>query len=577
MSFIDQPNLGYSYPLPPGVTITSANNIPSGSPNPYVIPDGQGLVRLANGFFSSNVELPPITAASVPVTIYRSSTFRFAVSNKGTDLDQSILVGPNECVRFVPTSSGWKFVDPEMQPAGAAPSTDSQQLSIGGTAAAPTLVISNGNSVPLPVNDFFRSGNGANTPDGTTDYTEGVTHNGFLGLGITANPIAPLNFQSTRADTVVLNSAATPHNENQAHAIGFDQAVAANGNKSGTRFQVPATTNGFSFWGGVNATSSKHFGNVQNRKWTIGDPSAPTGEGHWTIGTIGDDGFLEFRSPDAFTGNKIQGQVYFNGYSGNGNVSGSSFLLNTAANNAGSALVNRVLINGVGDLLVSNQAAPYADGDASYALLTVNGAIRVKGGAILTGNTVKQPGGIVFGADKVGTDSVSTTSQDSDGGITSLADGNMTFYSNGAVVGSVVAGGTWSKPGGGSWAATSDIRTKKDVKPLVTNVQALLALQPITFRYNGKGGSVDDGRSHTGFSAQDVQKTAFSGWVGKTIYALDGSIWDAKIHKPDEQILQLDTSNLVYELLGVCKAQQLTIDTLSARLDKLETSGKNRP
>lgn len=38
-------------------------------------------------------------------------------------------------------------------------------------------------TVPIGV-DFFRSGTGATTPDGVTDFTENISHNGNLGLGI---------------------------------------------------------------------------------------------------------------------------------------------------------------------------------------------------------------------------------------------------------------------------------------------------------------------------------------------------------------------------------------------------------
>lgn len=41
--------------------------------------------------------------------------------------------------------------------------------------------------LPGPQFDFFRSGTGATLPDGTNDYTENVSHNGFVGAGI-SNP-----------------------------------------------------------------------------------------------------------------------------------------------------------------------------------------------------------------------------------------------------------------------------------------------------------------------------------------------------------------------------------------------------
>jgi hypothetical protein len=65
-----------------------------------------------------------------------------------------------------------------------------------------------------------------------------------------------------------------------------------------------------------------------------------------------------------------------------------------------------------------------------------------------------------------------------------------------------VAVGNGFKPGGGAWAATSDDRVKRDVVPYQAGLAEVLRLDPIRYRYNGMGGTTDDGRNFVGLSAQ---------------------------------------------------------------------------
>jgi hypothetical protein len=57
----------------------------------------------------------------------------------------------------------------------------------------------------------------------------------------------------------------------------------------------------------------------------------------------------------------------------------------------------------------------------------------------------------------------------------------------------------------GTWAAISDPRTKENMQPWSQGLEAVLALNPITFNYNGKGGTSDDGQTHLGLDAAEVQ------------------------------------------------------------------------
>ena len=61
------------------------------------------------------------------------------------------------------------------------------------------------------------------------------------------------------------------------------------------------------------------------------------------------------------------------------------------------------------------------------------------------------------------------------------------------------------KPGGGAWAATSDLRVKRDVADYGAGLAQLTQLRPVSFQYNGQGGTRDDGRTHYGLIAQEAQ------------------------------------------------------------------------
>jgi hypothetical protein len=57
----------------------------------------------------------------------------------------------------------------------------------------------------------------------------------------------------------------------------------------------------------------------------------------------------------------------------------------------------------------------------------------------------------------------------------------------------------------GTWNSISDISVKRDIQPYMRGLADLLRLEPVTFRYNGEGGTVDDGTQMYGLVAQQVQ------------------------------------------------------------------------
>ena len=61
--------------------------------------------------------------------------------------------------------------------------------------------------------------------------------------------------------------------------------------------------------------------------------------------------------------------------------------------------------------------------------------------------------------------------------------------------------GNGFKPGGGSWAATSDKRLKENIQPLTGSLEKLLQLNPVTY-----GWKYETSEPTVGFIAQEVQE-----------------------------------------------------------------------
>lgn len=123
--------------------------------------------------------------------------------------------------------------------------------------------------------------------------------------------------------------------------------------------------------------------------------------------------------------------------------------------------------------------------------------------------------------------------------------------------------GTARKPGGGSWAATSDRRTKKEINPFTDGLTILTQINPVTFKYNGLYNTADDGQSYVGIIAQEVQEVA--------PYMI-GSYQAPKSPKNTEleEILNYDGGTyMLYVLVNSVKEQQKQIEELKESNKKL--------
>jgi hypothetical protein len=125
------------------------------------------------------------------------------------------------------------------------------------------------------------------------------------------------------------------------------------------------------------------------------------------------------------------------------------------------------------------------------------------------------------------------------------------------------------KPGGGSWKATSDARVKKDVKDFQLSLSALESVRPVRFKYNGLGGTTDNGREYVGVIAQELEK----------VMPFMVSSHKRKLHESDHQatdVKEVDPSaftyvliNSVQELSKQNKANEAREAEMSRRLDAL--------
>ena len=108
----------------------------------------------------------------------------------------------------------------------------------------------------------------------------------------------------------------------------------------------------------------------------------------------------------------------------------------------------------------------------------------------------------------------------------------------------------------GTLTDTSDARLKKDVQPYKEGFEKLLALDPVSFHFNGKAGTSDDSRKRIGLIAQDVQQV-----LPEIIHPQSRKLNPED--KEETEILTIDSKSLTFVLINAFKE-------MAARLEKLE-------
>jgi hypothetical protein len=118
--------------------------------------------------------------------------------------------------------------------------------------------------------------------------------------------------------------------------------------------------------------------------------------------------------------------------------------------------------------------------------------------------------------------------------------------------GNLIITGTATKPGGGSWTASSDARVKQNIASFVPGLAALLALKPVNYQYNGEGGTVADGKTYVGLIAQDVQP-----------------VLPQMVGDDADGFLTLDPSALPYVLINAVQQLAAQVAALQAQVTEL--------
>jgi Chaperone of endosialidase len=108
--------------------------------------------------------------------------------------------------------------------------------------------------------------------------------------------------------------------------------------------------------------------------------------------------------------------------------------------------------------------------------------------------------------------------------------------------------GSAHKPGGGEWNGPSDARVKKDIELYDQGLDAIRRLAPVSFRYNGLGGTPDDRRVYHGLVAQDTIEIMPEMLSEQPVKLRAGDAEDTPLYTMDRTPMTLALVNAVKEL-----------------------------
>ncbi|RZA01012.1 MAG: hypothetical protein EOP47_12210 [Sphingobacteriaceae bacterium] len=129
------------------------------------------------------------------------------------------------------------------------------------------------------------------------------------------------------------------------------------------------------------------------------------------------------------------------------------------------------------------------------------------------------------------------------------ANATLTLQNNGAAF---VVGGSASKPGGGSWSNSSDIRLKKNISPFTDGIEQLTKINPVHFQYNNLT-SYDTSKQYIGVIAQELEPVA-----------------PYMLQTDEKGYLKVDNSAMTYMLINAVKEQQQMIEQMKKEIELLK-------
>jgi hypothetical protein len=168
----------------------------------------------------------------------------------------------------------------------------------------------------------------------------------------------------------------------------------------------------------------------------------------------------------------------------------------------------------------------------------------------------------VRGESNTGNGVLGITSSMTNAAISALAPNNssLAYWGTGNIN---ITGDTAGKQNGGMWLATSDARVKKDVREYRQGLEEILRVRPVTYKFNGLGGTDDNGKEYVGVIAQELEKIVPSMVRTKR----------AKLRQDDAEetdIRQVDPSAFTYILINAVKEQQKAISEQQKLIERQE-------
>lgn len=116
----------------------------------------------------------------------------------------------------------------------------------------------------------------------------------------------------------------------------------------------------------------------------------------------------------------------------------------------------------------------------------------------------------------------------------------------------------------------SDKRLKSNIEPMSYGLAEVLRLNPVSYRYNGLGGTENNGDRHFGLLAQELQQVAPEMVKEYThvIYEHDEELGQEVVGT--EQFLQIRDNEVKYMLLNAIKEQQAQIEAQNELIKQLQ-------
>jgi hypothetical protein len=139
-----------------------------------------------------------------------------------------------------------------------------------------------------------------------------------------------------------------------------------------------------------------------------------------------------------------------------------------------------------------------------------------------------------------------------------LADGNVGIGTASPAYQLQLSTDSAAKPTTNTWTIASDARLKTVLGDYEKGLDAICALRPVRYKYNGFGGMVADGKEHISIVAQEAQEV-FPECIGT---------FQGKLHGDDEEETELLNYNghaVTFALINAIKELKAKIDILEAR------------